>query len=94
MWGHPRGNGTRSTGRIESKITRSRHKSFGEGGRTFLGHRGEMECLDCGHAWFSTGSPHSVRCSKFDGPCTHKTIESEPDGPDEDVVGDHETAIL
>jgi len=26
----------------------------GSGGATFYGHRGIMECLDCGHIWAST----------------------------------------
>lgn len=46
--------GVHKTGNVEPRITKSAHKGHGNGGRSFYGHRGEVECLDCGHKWFST----------------------------------------
>jgi len=63
--------GTLKTGRIEQKIHRSAHKGYGDGGRTFIGHRGEMQCRDCGHTWLSTHSASGrIRCSGGES-CTH-----------------------
>ena len=72
MWGENRpDHGTFRTGGIESKISRSKHQGHGDGGRGFYGHRGEVECRDCGYKWFST-HPASGRvdCSGGDR-CTH-----------------------
>jgi len=55
-----RDKGTRPTGRVEEKVTRSKHSGHGKGGAGFTGHRGEVECLDCGHKWYST-HPRSGR---------------------------------
>jgi hypothetical protein len=52
--------GVRPTGRVEERVSRSKHSGHGAGGHGFLGHRGEVECLDCGHKWFST-HPQSGR---------------------------------
>ena len=62
MWREPRQiKGCRPTGRTETRITRSGHCGHGSGGgESFEGHRGEVECLDCGHRWFST-NPRSGR---------------------------------
>lgn len=49
-----RGRNTKKTGFNEERVTKSRHGGFGSGGQSFFGHRGEMECLDCGAKWFST----------------------------------------
>jgi ribosomal protein S27E len=46
--------GVRPTGKVEKRITRSAHCGHGSGGRAFYGHRGQVECLDCGHVWYST----------------------------------------
>lgn len=59
-----RKNGVRHTGRVEPKWTRSKHRGAGKGGSGFRGHRGEVECLDCGYKWFST-HPDSGRISCF-----------------------------
>ena len=48
------------TGRVEAKVTRSKHTGHGNGGASFYGHRGEVRCLDCGHTWWST-HPRSGR---------------------------------
>ncbi len=50
----PRERGCRPTGKVENKIHRSNHQGHGCGGTGFFGYRGEVECLDCGHKWFST----------------------------------------
>lgn len=47
-------NGVRMTGAVEKKLTRSKHCGHGSGGAGFYGHRGQVECLDCGHKWYST----------------------------------------
>ena len=63
--------GTHPTGRIEAAIHRSGHKAYGSGGRAFIGHRGEMKCGDCGHAWYSTHSASGrIRCHGKNG-CDH-----------------------
>jgi len=55
MWGHgPAYRGVQPTGRCEEKVTKSKHSGHGAGGSRFVGHRGEVKCLDCGHVWFST----------------------------------------
>lgn len=60
-FGHkPQVKGVRKTGRVEGKISRSAHRGTGDGGASFYGHRGEVECLDCGHKWYST-HPNSGR---------------------------------
>jgi hypothetical protein len=66
--------GVRKTGRVEKQVTRSKHRGTGGGGCSFRGHRGEVECLDCGHRWYST-HPDSGRVSaskiNLDGtPCS------------------------
>jgi hypothetical protein len=55
--------GVRATGAVEKTWSRSGHKGTGNGGRSFYGHRGQVECLDCGHKWWST-HPNSgrIRC--------------------------------
>jgi hypothetical protein len=66
QWRAPRAvRGVKATGRVEKRISRSRGSGYGGGGPLFTGHRGEVECLDCGHKWWST-HPHSgrVRCWK------------------------------
>jgi len=68
----PIGKGTLSTGQIEPVIHRSAHKGHGSGGRAFIGHRGQMRCGDCGHAWYSTHPASGrVRCSGG-ADCTHQ----------------------
>ena len=59
--------GVRATGETERRLTWSAHSGSGGGGCSFRGHRGRVECLDCGHAWFST-HPDSGRAesSKVD----------------------------
>lgn len=42
------------TGRVEKRVTRSKHAGHGGGGPSFYGHRGEVRCQDCGHRWWST----------------------------------------
>lgn len=67
MYGHaPRDKGVRPTGRVELQVRRSAHQGHGSGGGGFWGHRGEVECLDCGHRWYSF-SPWSGRISCFGG---------------------------
>jgi hypothetical protein len=46
--------GVHQTGRVKARLVASSHSGFGAGGCSFYGHRGEMRCDDCGHAWFST----------------------------------------
>jgi hypothetical protein len=54
-WGYPSQiKGVRPTGRVRERKTRSQHCGHGSGGAAFYGHMGEVECLDCGHRWFST----------------------------------------
>ena len=54
QFNHPRSvKGVRSTGLVEPRITRSAHRA-GASGAGFIGYRGQFECLDCGHKWFST----------------------------------------
>lgn len=73
-YGHPRRiNGTRATGRFERLFRRSQHSGSGKGGSGFYGHRGEVECLDCGYKWYST-HPDSgrVKCRPSrETPCPH-----------------------
>jgi ribosomal protein S27E len=52
--------GVLATGEVELKVTRSKHQGHGKGGRGFTGHRGLVECRDCGHRWYST-HPQSGR---------------------------------
>ena len=54
-WGHPRPrNGVRATGFTETRVTKSKHQGHGNGGASFIGYRGQVICLDCGHKWYST----------------------------------------
>ena len=46
--------GCRPTGHVEKRLSRSNHSGHGGGGAGFYGYRGEVECLDCGHKWYST----------------------------------------
>lgn len=67
--------GTFKTGRFELRVTRSGHKGSGSGGSSFIGHRGEMQCRDCGHLWYSThAASDRIRCPGGEL-CTH----TEPD---------------
>jgi hypothetical protein len=67
QWGEARAErGCRPTGRVEERVRRSRHQGHGKGGMGFTGHRGEVECLDCGHKWFST-HPRSGRKPATEG---------------------------
>jgi ribosomal protein S27E len=69
MFGYPRRDrGCRPTGRVDDKIRRSQHCGHGNGGAGFYGYRGEVECLDCGHKWFST-HPNSGRRRVRPTPC-------------------------
>lgn len=63
--------GCRPTGRVEPRITRSKHQGHGNGGRGFRGHRGEVLCHDCGHKWFSSHPASGrLRCDSNEV-CTH-----------------------
>lgn len=56
--------GCAPTGRIEAHITKSKHGGRGDGGHSFTGHRGQVECRDCGYTWFSTLPwANGVECS-------------------------------
>jgi hypothetical protein len=65
-WKPPIEKGVRATGVTEGRVTMSAHMGHGNGGPSFYGYRGEAECLDCGHKWFSThpqsGRMYSCRC--------------------------------
>jgi hypothetical protein len=55
MFGHPRRQlGVRPTGKLEPGLTRTHNRGHHGGGPSFYGHRGQVECLDCGHVWYST----------------------------------------
>lgn len=61
--------GVRKTGITEAKISRSHHQGHGKCGSGFTGHRGQVECGDCGHKWFST-HPASGRISSWKCNCS------------------------
>lgn len=50
----PKEKGCRPTGNVEERITKTKTQGHGKGGAARRGHRGEAECLDCGHRWYST----------------------------------------
>jgi len=55
QWGHaPRLMGCRPTGSVEARITTTKQQGHGNGGPARTGHRGEAECRDCGHRWYSS----------------------------------------
>ena len=76
----PRERGVRATGRVERIVRRSAHAGHGGGGSSFTGHRGEVECLDCGHHWFST-RPGSGRLREKDPACVTATMIQVPGEP-------------
>jgi hypothetical protein len=68
-WGYPKPEkGVHFTGLVERRLTTSKHQGHGNGGQGFHGHRGLIECHDCGHKWFST-NPRSGRIRSYE--CTH-----------------------
>jgi hypothetical protein len=75
QYGYSRPNkGVKATGRVEARMSRSRHSGFGSGGCGFYGHRGEVVCLDCEHFWFST-HPRSGALSHWSA--THGTEDEK-----------------
>ena len=54
MYGHlPKRLGVRRTGNVGPRLVKSKHRAAASG-RGFHGYPGEVECLDCGHIWYST----------------------------------------
>jgi hypothetical protein len=52
---------------VELSRHSGKHQGHGSGGRGFHGHRGIVQCRDCGHVWASThpasGRIRSQNCS-------------------------------
>lgn len=55
-WGYERTvKGVQLADEYEGRVHRTRSSSAGGcGGPTKVGHRRKVECLDCGHVWFTT----------------------------------------